>query len=284
MLELEKEEYKKRKKNRDHNFLKFVARVRASLNLRLFLGQNRTIRNSKIYKNTISNTSNDIIPLDITKEGNGLINIELDGRLKRVFNNSTIKNGGRFYEADYQGIKKVLRHKYLKINGNAVVELDYGSLHLMMCYHKEKIDYQGNAYTPEGISQELRRAMKMLSLMCINADTKEKAKLAFKDEVDTATLDLIKLNGLTISKMIKIFEKEHKEISKYFYSGEGVRLQKRDSEIAEKIMKHFLKKNIPVLCMHDSFIIEEQYKEELYRIMKEKYKEVMGFDIRVEVK
>ena len=75
----------------------------------------------------------------------------------------------------------------------------------------------------------------------------------------------------------------HNKIDKYFYTGIGVRLQYRDSKIAERILKHFTRKKIVCLCIHDSFIVQEQYKDELIEVMKREYKREMGFDCELKV-
>jgi len=43
-------------------------------------------------------------------------------------------------------------------------------------------------------------------------------------------------------------------------------------------LDYFLDREIPVLPIHDSYIVAEQYEDELYEVMKEKYRDRMGFD------
>ena len=60
-----------------------------------------------------------------------------------------------------------------------------------------------------------------------------------------------------------------------------VKLQYIDSVISEKVMGHFLKPAIPILGIHDSFIVPENYKDELDGVMKECYKNRFGYDIKI---
>ncbi len=80
--------------------------------------------------------------------------------------------------------------------------------------------------------------------------------------------------------MQKIFD-THKTISSYFNSGRGVELQNLDSCIAEAVLMHFTKQDIPCLCIHDSFIVEDRYKDELGDVMKEEYKKLFGFKCKI---
>jgi len=47
------------------------------------------------------------------------------------------------------------------------------------------------------------------------------------------------------------------------------------------VISHFIKQEIPILSMHDSFLIERKYKDDLELVMKEKYYKITGFTINV---
>ena len=49
-----------------------------------------------------------------------------------------------------------------------------------------------------------------------------------------------------------------------------------DSQITEKIVNAFTSKGIPILCMHDSFIIQVQHDNELRTQMQKAVEEVSG--------
>jgi len=59
--------------------------------------------------------------------------------------------------------------------------------------------------------------------------------------------------------------------------GKGLKLQYIDSCIAEKVLMDLMKKDIPTLCVHDSFIVQEQHKVILHDKMMESYKKELGF-------
>ena len=74
---------------------------------------------------------------------------------------------------------------------------------------------------------------------------------------------------------------EFKPISKYFSTGVGLETMFIDSQIAEKIMLHYLEDDIVVLPVHDSFIIRSGFESDLSRTMINKFKEVEGFSTKV---
>lgn len=73
------------------------------------------------------------------------------------------------------------------------------------------------------------------------------------------------------------FAEKHIRINKFLNSDIGLTLQYKDSKIAEDILKHFTKKGIPCLPIHDSFIVPNKYKDELIETMHEVYIKHFGF-------
>ena len=72
----------------------------------------------------------------------------------------------------------------------------------------------------------------------------------------------LSLTGLLIS---------HRSIKEYFFTGFGTKLQFYDSQIAEEIMLHFAQQKVPVpvLPVHDSFIIDFRLSVPLEIMMQE---------------
>jgi hypothetical protein len=91
--------------------------------------------------------------------------------------------------------------------------------------------------------------------------------------------------GITEAKqLIKAFEDAHPKIAHRFCTGDvGMKLMNKDSRIALDIIEHFTSQGIPILCVHDSFIVQEQHKKELEKVMKQTYKKhTNGFRIGVD--
>lgn len=216
---------------------------------------------------------------------------DLNAQLYRVFNVS-LKRGGRFYGADYQGMSENVRGNIL-IEGEKIIELDFSSLHLTMLYHQTGINFEGDPYLAINDNLELRSLFKMLSLVIINAGTKRDAVRGFNTEVFKDSQrktnrrfhkeNLEKYN-LSFNELYNHFIATHRKLEEYFLSGVGIRLQYLDSQIAENVMMHCLRANIPCLCIHDSFIVPEKYRSELEITMQEAYKKVMKTKYQIIIK
>jgi hypothetical protein len=70
--------------------------------------------------------------------------------------------------------------------------------------------------------------------------------------------------NLNEKELLRKFEGVHCRIANHFYCGMGTRLQFWDSQIAESILNHFTKREVPCLGVHDSFLVPEMYKDELF--------------------
>jgi len=76
--------------------------------------------------------------------------------------------------------------------------------------------------------------------------------------------------------MLDRLKVKHKAIRKYFNQGEGVKLQYIDSQVAEAVMLDMVGKGIPVLSIHDSFIVEVGHRDKLKQSMLDSYSKVVG--------
>ena len=194
--------------------------------------------------------------------------------VRRIFNNNSWKEGGRYYGGWWQRIPKEWREK-IRIWDLATTEVDYSGLHIVLLYALEGIDYwkvKGvDPYTIEGIeqSERMRRLLKTVLLTAINSGTKQKAIKAVNWHIVTNPEDFnwVKKEGLRIGDLIDSFAAGHQAIASYFFSAKGLNLQYFDSVIAEEVINYFRVKGIPILCIHDSFIIESSKKDVLEVVM-----------------
>ena len=56
----------------------------------------------------------------------------------------------------------------------------------------------------------------------------------------------------------------------------------KDSQLAERIMLYFAKRNIPVLPVHDSFIITRGLYSELVYVMHDEFEKMFGMPIKID--
>lgn len=217
-------------------------------------------------------------------------------KLKAVFNNLSWNEGGRLYASgskmgiDYQCINSDLR-KWIMIDGKPTVELDYSGLHVNMLYAQKNISLLGDAY--DFVSVELRPLAKFAMLVMLNADSEEQVVRvlnARREELRYATglspkKALLRSALLAVddfAEIINLCKAKHHSIAEYFFSKYALKLQNRDSQMALDIVSCFGEWDIPVLPVHDSFIIDASYKDQLERKMKDVYRHYNnGLDCKI---
>ena len=187
-------------------------------------------------------------------------------RLHRVFNNSSFEYGGRFYGGWWQSIPSKLRHR-ITINNEPTIELDYSSMHPRMLYAELGEECPIDPYDV-GLDPEHRDLVKIAFNALINAKGRIKK---FDDPEDGPCFDEKEI-GMAWGKFLIKIKTSHPKLEPLFGTGIGLKFQRLDSDIAEATMLHFARKDIPVLPVHDSFIIFEKYEDELRNVMKREFK------------
>lgn len=191
-------------------------------------------------------------------------------QLYRVFNNGRFTDGGRFYGGWWQGVPARQR-KYLTINWFPTAELDYSNMQIAMLYADEGLELEGDAYAIEDIPQTHRKLVKRTVFKIINADGQIRAPLR-------AALP----QGWEWNAILEAVREKHRPIARYFGTGEGVRLQKRDADIAEEVMLTMKAEGTLVLPIHDSFVVEEGRQGRLREVMVEAYERHLRHRILVD--
>ncbi len=210
------------------------------------------------------------------------INHKRIGRIifKRVFNNESFFSGGRFYSS-YQNIPSSSRSQDMRVNNLKMREWDYAGLHINMLYALEDLPiYNGHVYTIKGF-EKFRNLFKIALQIAINAKDKRAAYSGMNKHLRS---NGISSDVMTGKKLLELFANKHIKISHYFFSGVGVKLQYKDSQIVEKILNMAIKKNIPVLPVHDSFLAPEIYSKEIIRFMKKSALKVMNTEFNIDKK
>jgi hypothetical protein len=179
----------------------------------------------------------------------------------RVFNEN-FKRGGRFYGPWWlHHIPSELR-QYILINGNKTVERDYSSLIIHQIYNELGLNYyEENTYSPDPYilkdvapsERKLNKAIIQISLNCRNFDGLDGALIG---EFRKGNLKGKKPKKEETIRRLNIFREMNPKISRYVYSNCASRFQFQDSEIARSIINKCMYRLIPVLCVHDSFIVE----------------------------
>ncbi|OPL09443.1 MAG: hypothetical protein AVO38_10985 [delta proteobacterium ML8_D] len=181
----------------------------------------------------------------------------------------------------YQGFSGDERTE-ITINGHPVVELDYSGLHPHLLYAKQGIQFFGDPYSVVDNRPETRPFLKQILLCMLNAEDEINAERAanywlFRNHEERDKLGQI---GITRARpLIEAFKEAHRPISGHFCNGKdtGLRVMNCDAAIALEVVDHFAKQNIPILAIHDSFVVQEQYRAELLKTMQRAYRKHTGF-------
>ena len=230
----------------------------------------------KVLQNLLSTT-------EVKEQGKEYV-LDLSQRtLFRIFNDNNFETGGRFYGGWWQNIPKKYRSNII-IDGKQTVEFDYSSIHPTILYLREGLVAPNDAYTQiidDCFDVAINNRNELRSMLKGAFNAMLNAKKTMKNAPNGIYPDRFGLNWRQVSDAI---QKSHASIAHHFYSDMGRRLQKVDSDIAELVMLHFADRNIPILPIHDSFIMHHRFDIELSEMMKKAFERIVGGPVGVEQK
>ena len=215
----------------------------------------------------------------------------------RIFHRANLKFecGGRLYRAFWESINSRHRENIL-INGNETIELDYSSLHINIAYGKKGVTPpEGDMYDvgdfDSSIDSKIRRAwIKQMVIVCLNAKTLQGTlnrfdrKLKDSKGVPAKTVweSLDKERKTHLRKTMRdLIIAKHKAIEEFFCADCGVTFMRIDSDITMEVVTHFAKMNVPVLSVHDSYIVDFQRAGMLDEKLHEVFEKRFGFKAKI---
>jgi len=235
-----------------------------------------------------------------------------DTYVRRIFNNNSWKEGGRYYGGFWQNLPNNKKEGYWRrniyIGTMPTIEIDYSGIHIVILYAMEGIDYwkedgrdpydlKEYRTSDEERSTVIRALLKLLLLVTINLTNKDpkrhrnkrisaavwKAIKRDKDNEEESKYGFLtqgskraKEEGIVLKEVIEAFESRHPKIAKHLASGIGTRLQKVDSEMAEYVINRMTEGGHPVLSVHDSFLCEEPFYPTLEKYVREGFASVIN--------
>ena len=213
--------------------------------------------------------------------------------VKRVFNEGLAANwkrGGRLYRGWWQQIDKEDRSK-IYINDKPTLEVDFKAFHPNLLSNELGVRLADDPYDlgelilPDVVTtkEQQRAYVKLLVLMGINADSDKKAFQAFRND-DRQDKVANSLTDIQLEELLKGFIDKHPQFDGILNTGQALRLMNIDSQIANLVIDHFIQKDIPVLCIHDSFIIQHDKEPELRRILDQATHQVTNYTINHDIK
>jgi hypothetical protein len=199
-------------------------------------------------------------------------------QVHRVFNNGSFEEGGRFYGGWWQSLPKEHRQNIL-INGKPTVEVDFSGTHIVMLYGLRGVWYREDPYALDedlGLPENVQREVcKTALLVVINAKSEKQAIRALTN--DLTLPEGIERPSRLVRKVLEALKKKHAPIDASLCSGVGTKLQFLDSQITERIIEWFMERDVPILTVHDSYIVPEGWEQDLRDLMREEWAKQLGF-------
>lgn len=184
----------------------------------------------------------------------------------RIFNRD-FQSGGRYYRADVLNIKSKDRLN-LRINGEPVVEVDFKCfiVSFLLAQKGKNLDFDPYAFHPN------RDYAKKVVNILFNSKDLEGAKKAVRAESSMLGQDYVENVSQTLSEALMTLC----EVTHGLFSENGLKIMNQESEIATMIISIFTRKGLPILCIHDGFIVRESEKVLLLQCMLDSFIAVAG--------
>lgn len=200
-------------------------------------------------------------------------------QLVRIFSRGSIEKGGRFYRGWWQNIPSIHR-PHIRINGKKTIEVDYSGMHLRMLYALCDIEFPYDE-DPYDIGLEDWQGKEDLRRKAI----KKAFNAILNDEEGTYKLNNedVSVLGLSNEEFHSKLRDTHPKIYTQIRSDIGLKLQKKDSDIAEDVLLQLTSLSIPCLPVHDSFIVTASCELMLRDLLKDTFEKHIGIGIKVDV-
>ena len=252
-----------------------------------------TIKNNNFlfdYNTMLSNTS-----FKVGDEFKPVVSFDRNV-MKTVFNDGSFSKGGRFCGTWWLECKSEIR-KSILIDNEETCEVDYKCSHPTIAYALKGTDVSNqDLYAITTIkdydTKDNRKLIKKVLLTCLNAVSKNSAAKAIETNFLEYTIKKHKKRkdkkilkrhpDYTVYQIINLIKEFHPNIQEFLYNDSGKNLMFLEREIVFDVLNHFLKKDILVLPVHDSFVIKKKYQKELEEVMLSIFKTKMNVNINIE--
>jgi len=84
-----------------------------------------------------------------------------------------------------------------------------------------------------------------------------------------------------LDELLRAFLDKHPHLEDDMFADRGIQLMRSDSQIAEEVIGHFVERDIPILCIHDSFIVPHNRTLELREVMADVTTHQLGGPLEV---
>ncbi|OSQ42686.1 hypothetical protein [Marivita geojedonensis] len=209
-------------------------------------------------------------------------------KTRRIFSRSRWDMNGRFHGGWWQQLSSDTRAR-ITIDDEPTVEVDFIGLHIAMLYAEagKKLDFDPyhvpHEKMPAYPEKLTRKLIKRLALIAINAKDKTKAYQAFREGFPTGNIGS-RIKNSKLDELLELLLEKNPCLKGKLFTDQGIRLMHLDSQITSRIHNHFTTKGIPVLSVHDSYIIDCWKVAELRQAMADASEAVVGRPLATSIK
>lgn len=198
--------------------------------------------------------------------------------VRRVFNAVDLSRYGRLNDGFWINMEKRVRRQ-LTINGHGVAECDFSAFMPRALYHQLGHDWQGDPYLPPRSVQLAER--KGFPLSKLRNGMKTLVNVLFSCDRERTLREIPHLNIgelMTKQKAIDHIAEYHPLLVPHFWTGIGMELTRRESDLMVTMLMDFFERGITVLPLHDALIVQRNQVEEVQEGMIYHYRNAFGFN------
>jgi len=189
-------------------------------------------------------------------------------QMRRVFTCNSFESGGRLFGGFWQTMKKIDRLRDIRINGETVVELDYGQVMPRLMYaHLGIYPMMEDLYAIEGFEQERKGVKKVMSSMQFVMSPLKRFPKGTRKYFH---------KGVKVQDVTGAIMDTHQSIADLFHTGIGHHCQYLESCILVEVLRILNSFNITALPIHDAIIVPASAVEEAKRVMLQTFEVKTG--------
>ena len=194
-------------------------------------------------------------------------------QLRRQFTLGRFDRGGRLFGGFWENLPKAVRRESIRIDGEAVVGLDYSALNPRLAYYVAEADPPpGDAYTLPGLEKYRDGVKKMFNAMLFKHPVTKFPKGA----------RVLFPRRVKCSEVTDAILQRHPILKGVLSNPEsGHRLQFMESEIMMAVLRKCRERNIVALPAFDCVVVKASAEKTVKEIMLREFKAATGSDIEV---
>ncbi len=193
-------------------------------------------------------------------------------QLRRHFTLGRFDRGGRLFGGFWENLPKPVRLQGIRIEGEAVIGLDYAQCVPLLTYYIAEAEPSGDAYTLPGLEEHREGVKRVFNAMLFKSPVKQFPKGARK----------LFPRRVRCGDVTAAIQERHPKLRGVLSSYEiGHQFQFIESEIMMGVLRKCLERNIVALPVFDCAVVKSSAEKAVSEIMRQEFKAVTGLSVTV---